>query len=66
MPGMSGMELAERLTALRPGIRVLFTSGYAGDRMGRAGPGGVPPEILQKPFTSETLSRRVRQVLDTG
>ena len=66
MPGMSGIELAGRLTALRPDIRILFTSGYAGDRLGHAGPGGVPPDLLQKPFTPETLARRVRQALDPG
>jgi signal transduction histidine kinase len=66
MPGMSGIELAARLTALRPEMRVLLTSGYSGDRVGRAGPGGAPREILRKPFTSETLAHRVRQALDAG
>jgi two-component system cell cycle sensor histidine kinase/response regulator CckA len=66
MPGMSGIELAGRLTALRPDIRILFTSGYAGDRLGHPGHGGAPPDLLQKPFTPETLARRVRQALDAG
>ena len=66
MPGMSGIELAGRLTALRPDIRTLFTSGYAGDRLGHPGHGGAPPDLLQKPFTPETLARRVRQALDAG
>ena len=66
MPGMSGIELAERLTILRPGIRVLFTSGYSGDRVAHSGRAAASPELLRKPFTPEALARRVRQELDTG
>jgi signal transduction histidine kinase/CheY-like chemotaxis protein len=66
MPGMSGTELAERLSTFRPGIRVLFTSGYAGARATHAGHTVASADLLQKPFTPETLARRVRQALDTG
>jgi signal transduction histidine kinase len=66
MPGMSGVELSARLRALRSGMRVLFTSGYAGDRVGHAAHSGTRPELLQKPFSPEALARRVRQVLDAG
>jgi CheY-like chemotaxis protein len=58
MPTMGGRELAERLTALRPGVRVLFVSGYPGDT---ALPHGC--HFLGKPFTQATLVRKVREVL---
>jgi signal transduction histidine kinase len=66
MPGMSGMDLAERLTATRPRMRILFTSGYAGDRLGQRRFTGDPAELLQKPFTPEGLLQRVRRVFDAG
>src|SRR5262245_1009905 len=64
MPHMSGRELAERLCAARPTMKVLFMSGYTDHAlMNRAlAPGS---SFLQKPFTPETLARKVRQVLDT-
>ncbi len=61
MPAMPGRELAERLTALRPDTRVLFMSGYTDDvRLGRLGPGQI---FLQKPFTLDTLVRKLRELL---
>jgi len=65
MPRMSGRELAERLMALRPGIRVLLVSGFADDRVMRNGALDSGMAFLQKPFTLESLSQRVRDVLDT-
>jgi CheY-like chemotaxis protein len=65
MPGMSGGTLADKLAALRPGLRVLFVSGYSEeDVMGR---GGLAPgrAMLEKPFTPTELRRRVRQLLQT-
>ena len=64
MPGMTGPELAERLVGRRPGLRVLFTSGYAPDVVLRLGISSASVAFLQKPFTPETLSRKVREVLD--
>ena len=64
MPGMSGRGLADRLVALRPQLRVLFVSGYAGDALQVH---GVPEEglnFLQKPFTPDGLAVKVREVLD--
>ncbi len=63
MPGMSGGMLADKLAALRPGLRVLFVSGYSEeDVMGR---GGLAPgrAVLEKPFTPTELRRRIRQLL---
>ena len=63
MPGMSGAALADRLAAVRPGLRVLFISGYSdGDRVSRAGL-GPGREILEKPFTPADLRLRVQQRL---
>ena len=64
MPQMDGQELAQRLSARRPGLKVLFTSGYPNDVI--AGYGVLPEEanFLQKPFTGADLARRVRALLD--
>jgi DNA-binding response OmpR family regulator len=60
---MSGAELAERFLALRPGVRVLFASGYASDAVMRHGiTDGVP--FLQKPFEPDELVRRVRELIE--
>jgi PAS domain S-box-containing protein len=64
MPGASGPDLARRLTAERPELQVLFVSGYPDDSPDSPGllePGSA---FLQKPFTADTLARKVRDVLD--
>jgi PAS domain S-box-containing protein len=64
MPGMNGREVGRQLTAGRPDMRVLYLSGYADDAIGRHGVLEPGLAFLQKPFTPETLARRVREVLD--
>jgi PAS domain S-box-containing protein len=64
MPHMGGRELAERVSPLRPGIRVLYVSGYTDDEVLRHGVMEAEVAFLQKPFTSETLLHRVRGLLD--
>jgi two-component system cell cycle sensor histidine kinase/response regulator CckA len=64
MPEMGGKELAERLRAHRPGLKVLFMSGYTEKSI--AAGGVMPPNtgFVEKPFTVEQLMRRLREILD--
>jgi PAS domain S-box-containing protein len=64
MPGISGRELAEQLTARRPGVRVLYMSGYPGDAVVQQGTLAPGSAFLQKPFSPDGLARKVRDVLD--
>ncbi len=64
MPGMSGRVLAERLSALRPEIKALFISGYAGNAIFHHGVLDPGIAFLQKPFTAQELAQKVREVLD--
>jgi PAS domain S-box-containing protein len=64
MPGMSGRELATQLSALYPGLRRIFASGYTEDPLVRGLTGQSDP-FLSKPFTAEALLERVRSVLDS-
>jgi PAS domain S-box-containing protein len=69
MPGnMTGRELAERLRALRPGMKVLFMSGYSAEMLGEHAEFFQTNKnhFLHKPFSSETLIRLVRRCLDEG
>jgi two-component system, cell cycle sensor histidine kinase and response regulator CckA len=63
MPGISGRELAQELLKLRPGIKVLYLSGYTEDTFMSEGPMERGTAFLQKPFTLQNLSRKVREVL---
>jgi two-component system cell cycle sensor histidine kinase/response regulator CckA len=64
MPEMSGQELADRVAALHPRIKLLLMSGYAGEQLRARGSRHREPAFLHKPFTSDALARKVRQVLD--
>ena len=65
MPGMNGAELADRVRAKDPKLRVLFMSGYVESVLSDDA-GALPPgvDLLQKPFSPRTLRDRVRSALD--
>lgn len=62
MPGLNGRQVAEKFLVQRPGIRILYMTGYSED-VDVDGPGSSAP-VLQKPFSRSELSRAVRAVLD--
>jgi CheY-like chemotaxis protein len=64
MPDMNGHELAAHLRRLRPGLPVLFMSGYTDDEMVRRGLLEPDHPFLSKPFTPEILAANVRQLID--
>jgi PAS domain S-box-containing protein len=64
MPEMGGRELAQRLTALQPGLKVLYLSGYTDDAIVHRGVLETGIAFLQKPFTADVLARKIREVLD--
>ena len=63
MPQMSGNELAEQLALARPGIKVIFLSGYTNEATYH-GILNSGLEFIQKPFMPDVLALRVREVLD--
>ncbi len=64
MPQISGRELADRVAELRPGIAVLFMSGYTADIIARNGVLDEGAHFIQKPFSMAELAAKVREVLD--
>lgn len=64
MPGMLGPELADRLSAMRPGIRVLYLSGYTDEAIARHGVLEPGVHFLEKPFSIGDLLEKVRLALD--
>lgn len=64
MPGMSGRELAEAFRALRPGIKMLFQSGYTDDIVVRHGILQTEVPFLQKPFSIDALGKKIRSLFD--
>ncbi|WP_395612500.1 ATP-binding protein [Allosphingosinicella sp.] len=66
MPGMNGRELADRVLALRPGTRVLFTTGYTRNAVVHNGMLDAGTAFLAKPFTVEQLARKVAETIAGG
>jgi signal transduction histidine kinase/CheY-like chemotaxis protein len=64
MPEMTGRELAERMTAIRPDLKVLFTTGYTQNAIVHHGIVDPGTAFLPKPFTLDQLARKVRAVID--
>jgi two-component system cell cycle sensor histidine kinase/response regulator CckA len=66
MPGISGRVLADQLQISRPGIKILFMSGYSEEAVLLQGMQILGAHFLQKPFTPEELGLRVREILDSA
>ena len=66
MPGMNGRDLADKLQAIRPGIRVLFMSGYTANAIVHHGVLDEGEHFIQKPFSMKKLSVKVRKALEGG
>jgi PAS domain S-box-containing protein len=64
MPKMSGRELVEHLSVTRPGLKILYMSGYTDDAVVHRGVLNEATHFLQKPFTMRALARKIRDVLD--
>jgi PAS domain S-box-containing protein len=66
LPGIGGRDLADRVRATRPGIKLLFASGYTDDVILQHRLIEHDIALLQKPFTRESLAQKVRDVLDSA
>jgi FixJ family two-component response regulator len=66
MPGASGPELTKQLVAQRPALKVIYMSGYTEEAIVHHGVLKPGIAFLQKPFTSDVLARKIREVLDRG
>jgi two-component system cell cycle sensor histidine kinase/response regulator CckA len=66
MPQMGGPELARRLAKVQPDMKVLYMSGYTNDAVVRHGVLDAKVAYLQKPLTTESLARKVREVLESA
>ncbi len=64
MPEMNGRDLKERISALRPGLKALYMSGYTANVIAHHGVLGEGVQFLQKPFSVRALAEKVREVLD--
>jgi CheY-like chemotaxis protein len=66
LPTLDGRQLVSAARARRPGLKVLFTTGYARNAIVHNGTLDPDVDLLPKPFGSEALGRTVRQILDRG
>jgi PAS domain S-box-containing protein len=66
MPDMGGAELAQRMATMQPDMKVLFMSGYTDDSIVRHGVLQSEMAFLQKPFTPDSLLRKVREAIDAS
>ena len=66
MPNMSGRELVDRARALQPDLKVLYTSGYTRNSIVHGGRLDAGVEMIAKPFTYQTLARKIGDILETG
>ena len=65
LPGMNGRQIADRLTELYPGLKVLYCSGYTENSIVHHGVLNPELHFIKKPFNKLTLSQKIRSVLDS-
>ena len=65
MPGASGPDLVKQLVEQRPALQVIYMSGYTDEAIVHHGVLDPGIAFLHKPFSSETLGRKIREVLDS-
>jgi PAS domain S-box-containing protein len=65
MPGLGGIELSRLLTALHPDVRTLYASGYSDEALAKGFLSEGPVPYLAKPFTSDELLTRIREILES-
>ena len=66
MPKMNGVELSEHLLGIKPEIKVLFMSGYPKGHFSQLKQRNLTAQLLKKPFTTHTLAKKVREILDAS
>ena len=66
MPHMNGHELAAKLSGVRPEMKILYVSGYSDNDIGNHGFLDPRLKLLQKPFTPQTLARKIHDVIHEG
>ena len=64
--GMNGKQLADRVAKLRPGLPVLYTTGYTRNAIVKHGRLDPEVDLIAKPFSIDQLARKIRQMLDEG
>ena len=65
MPGMSGAELADRVSALQPEMKVVYMSGYTDDAIGKHGVLDPDVHFIEKPFTADALAKKFKELFET-
>jgi DNA-binding NtrC family response regulator len=63
LPGMSGIQLADRAMQTRPSLKVLYMTGYSDDGLGAVAAKAVEAQLVRKPFTAGQLVSKVRSAL---
>ncbi len=66
LPGLNGRQLADAARVLRPGLKILFMTGYAENAAAAGGFLDAGMELITKPFAIEALTERIRRMIDGG
>ena len=64
MPGSNGRELAKKMQKIFPAIKILFMSGYTDEGIARHGILDKDAQLIQKPFSIQSLAEKIRELLD--